>query len=131
MKYLTSASLGLCHFIRSISNYFHNINIVLDFKLTGLALSIQMYTYVTCLDLLYYFCNSIRTGCVYLSICIVYVFHCCWHKWSNKLKRCSKKECCKQCRHVKCKGTMTKWPVQSPTNRTTQKHVEHQDVTDN
>ena len=27
------------------------------------------------------------------------------------LKRCSKKEC-KQCRYVKFKGTMTKWPVQ-------------------
>jgi len=25
---------------------------------------------------------------------------------------------------------MTKWPVQKPTHRTTQKHVEHQDATD-
>ena len=25
---------------------------------------------------------------------------------------------------------MTKWPVQKPTHRTTQKHVEHLDVTD-
>ena len=25
---------------------------------------------------------------------------------------------------------MTKWPVQKPTQRTTQKHVEHQDATD-
>ena len=25
-----------------------------------------------------------------------------------KLKRCSKKECCKTCRYVKFKGTMTK-----------------------
>ena len=47
-----------------------------------------------------------------------------------KLKRCSKKECCKQCRmYAKFKGTMTKWPVQKPTHRTTQKHVEHQDAT--
>jgi len=27
----------------------------------------------------------------------------------------------KQCRHVKCKGTMTKWPVQKQTHKTTQK----------
>jgi len=47
-----------------------------------------------------------------------------------KLKKCSKKECCKQCRYVKFKGTMTQWPVQKQTHRTTQKHVEHQDVTD-
>jgi len=40
------------------------------------------------------------------------------------------KECCKQCRHVKYKGTMTKWPVQKTTHRTTQKHVETQDATD-
>jgi len=25
---------------------------------------------------------------------------------------------------------MTKWPVQKPTHRTTQKHVEHHDATD-
>ena len=37
-----------------------------------------------------------------------------------KLKICSKKECCKQCRHVKFKGTMTKWPVRRKTHRTTQ-----------
>jgi len=28
-----------------------------------------------------------------------------------KMKRCSNKECCKQCRYVKFKGTMTKWPA--------------------
>ena len=28
-------------------------------------------------------------------------------KCKYKLKRCSKKECCKQCRYVKFKGTMT------------------------
>jgi len=33
-----------------------------------------------------------------------------------KLKRCSKKECCKQCRHVKFKGTMTERPVQKLTH---------------
>ena len=27
------------------------------------------------------------------------------------------KECCKQCRHVKFKGTPTKWPVQKQTSR--------------
>ena len=30
------------------------------------------------------------------------------------------KECCKQCRHVKFKGTMPKWPVQNQTHRTAQ-----------
>ena len=30
----------------------------------------------------------------------------------------------------KFKGTMTKWPVQKPTHRTTEKHAEHQDVID-
>ena len=36
------------------------------------------------------------------------------------LKRCSNKECCKQCRYVMFKGTMTKWPVQKLTQGTTQ-----------
>ena len=39
-----------------------------------------------------------------------------------KLKICSNKECCKQSRYVKFKGTLTKWPVQKLTHRTTQKH---------
>ena len=43
--------------------------------------------------------------------------------------RCSNKECCKQCRYVKFKGTMTKWPVQKLTHRTTQKHVQLHDAT--
>jgi len=30
-----------------------------------------------------------------------------------KLKRCSNKECCKQCRYVMFKGTMTKWPYKN------------------
>jgi len=47
-----------------------------------------------------------------------------------KLKRWSKKDCCKQCRYVKFKGTMTKWPVQKLTHRTTQKRVQHHDATD-
>jgi len=34
-----------------------------------------------------------------------------------KLKRCSSKECCKQCRYVMFKGTMTKWPVQKTNTR--------------
>jgi len=45
------------------------------------------------------------------------------------MKRCSKKECCKHCRYVKFKGTMTKWPVQNKTH-TTQKHVEHRNARD-
>jgi len=47
-----------------------------------------------------------------------------------KLKRWSKRECCKQCRYVKFKGTMTKLPVQKVTHRTAQKHVNHQQATD-
>jgi len=54
-----------------------------------------------------------------------------WYKMKCKysLKRCSKTECCKQCRHVKLRGTMTKWPVHRKRQRTTQIHVEHQDAT--
>ena len=47
-----------------------------------------------------------------------------------KLKRCSNKECCKQCRHVVFKGTMTKWPVQKLAQGTTQKLLQHHDATD-
>jgi len=47
-----------------------------------------------------------------------------------KLKRCSKKECLQQCRHVKFKGTMTILSQQKQTHRTAQKHAEHQDATD-
>jgi len=47
-----------------------------------------------------------------------------------KLKRCSNKECCKQCRYVKFKCTMTKWPVQKLTQGTTQKLLQHHDATD-
>jgi len=61
-----------------------------------------------------------------------------FHSWMRteaksvqyNLKRCSKKECYKQCRYVKFKGYVTKWPVQKPTQGTTQKHVEHHDATD-
>jgi len=42
--------------------------------------------------------------------------------------RCSNKECCKQCRYVKFRGTMTKWPVQKLTHRKTQKHVQNHDA---
>jgi len=35
----------------------------------------------------------------------------------------------KMVRHVKFRGTMTKWPVQKQTQITTQKHVEHPDAT--
>ena len=41
----------------------------------------------------------------------------------NKLKRCPKKECCKQYRHVKFKGTMTKWPVQKHTHTHAHTHT--------
>jgi len=47
-----------------------------------------------------------------------------------KLKRCSNKECCKQCRYVIFKGTMTKLPVQTLTHRTTQKLLQHHEATD-
>ena len=47
-----------------------------------------------------------------------------------KLKRCTNKECCKQCRHVIFKGTMTKWPVQKLAQGTTQKLLQHHDATD-
>ena len=40
------------------------------------------------------------------------------HGLSYQLKRCLKKECCKQCRHAKFKGTITKWPVHRQTHRT-------------
>ena len=45
------------------------------------------------------------------------------------MKRCSKKKCCKECRHVKFKGTITKWPYKN-THRTTQTYAEHQYATD-
>ena len=48
-----------------------------------------------------------------------------WVKVQYKMKRCSKTECYKQCRHDKLKGTMTKWPVHV---KNTQK-VEHQNAT--
>ena len=45
--------------------------------------------------------------------------------------RCSRKKCCKQCTHVKFKGTMTRWSVHKQAHRlTTKKHVEHQDAPD-
>ena len=50
--------------------------------------------------------------------------------WKYKLKRCSNKECCKQCRYVMFKGTMTKWPVQKLTQGTIQKLLQHHDATD-
>ena len=46
-----------------------------------------------------------------------------------KLKKFSQKKSCKQGRYVNPQGTMTKWPVQKPTNRTIQKQAEHQDTT--
>ena len=55
---------------------------------------------------------------------------CLTEKNPYKLKRCSKKECCKQCRHVKFKGTITKWPEHRKKHRTKQKHKEHQNATD-
>jgi len=50
--------------------------------------------------------------------------------YKYKLKRCSNKECCKQCRYVMFKGTMTKWPVQKLAQGTTQKLLQHHDATD-
>jgi len=41
-----------------------------------------------------------------------------------------RKNVIKHFRHVKSKGTMTKWPVHRKPHRATHKHVEHQDATD-
>jgi len=41
-----------------------------------------------------------------------------------KLKIWSKRQCCKQWRQVKFRGTMTKWPVQNRTHRTTQSTID-------
>jgi len=46
------------------------------------------------------------------------------------LKDVQRKNCCKQCRHFKFNGTMTKWQAQKQTHRTAQKHTEQHDVTD-
>ena len=35
-----------------------------------------------------------------------------------------------ECRHVKFKDSLTKWPVQKQTHIAAQKHAEHQDATD-
>ena len=63
------------------------------------------------------------------SLCHVWARAGTFFKYYYNLKRCLKKECCKRFRHVKLKITMTKWFVQN-THRTTQKHAEHQDITD-
>jgi len=61
---------------------------------------------------------------------------CPWYQLSGspifqyKLKRCTNKECCKQCRHVMFKGIMTKWSVQKLAQETTQKLLQHHDATD-
>ena len=55
-----------------------------------------------------------------------YLYH---HYVEYKLKRCTNKECCKQCRHVMFKGPMTKWPVQKLAQGTTQKLLQHNDAT--
>jgi len=54
----------------------------------------------------------------------------CLDELQYKLKRCSNKECFKQCRYVMFKGTMTKWPVQKLTQGTTQELIQHHDATD-
>ena len=54
-----------------------------------------------------------------------------WLNWCYKrgkkyynLKICSKKECCKQCRHGTLKSTLTKWPVQKqPTPNSTKTNI--------
>jgi len=46
-----------------------------------------------------------------------------------KLKRCSKKECCKQCRHAKFKGTMTKNTQNNTKTPRTPKRNRHSDKT--
>jgi len=60
------------------------------------------------------FSSKLAHGTCTLSVCFIMqlhvfknlllkIFSCLY-----KLKRCSNKECCKQCRYVKFKGTMTK-----------------------
>ena len=94
-----------------------------------------------------YYSNNIGSKSVHQKILILIFFPFLWYfivRWSEKkvfaffrlvwyeykLMRCSNKEWCKQCRYVKFKGTMAKWPVQKLTHRTTQKHVQHHDATD-
>ena len=67
--------------------------------------------------------NKTRT----IAECDSYPHQC---PWQYKLKRCSNKECCKQCRYVMFNGTMTKWPVRKLTQGTTQKLLQHHDATD-
>ena len=55
--------------------------------------------------------------CVHICLCEYY-----------KLKGCLKKECCKQCRHVKFKSTMTKWPVQKYTHAEQHKNTQNKIV---
>jgi len=47
-----------------------------------------------------------------------------------KLKRCSKTNVVNNVDMSSLRETMTQWPVQNPSHRTTQKHVEHHDATD-
>jgi len=65
------------------------------------------------------------SACVAAVKCRHVLQHC-----EYKLKRYSNKECCKQCRYAKFKGTTTKWPVQKLTHKTTQKRVQHHDAKD-
>ena len=47
-----------------------------------------------------------------------------------KLKRCSKTNVVNNVDMSSLRETMTQWPVQNPSHKTTQKHVEHHDATD-
>ena len=67
----------------------------------------KTYSHICCSQLIHNF-NTYKT--IYFSLyvtserCIVFCVQ-------YELKRCSNKECCKQCRYVMFKGTMTKWPM--------------------
>ena len=80
-------------------------------------------------DDIFILCHLKLRHILYLySISLIYVWGIIWANcWQYKLKRCSNKECCKQCRYVMFKGTMTKWPVQKLTQGTTQKLLQHHD----
>jgi len=77
---------------------------------------------------------QILTFIVFVFCMVIYMYIYCAvtnvHIKSYKLKRCTNKECCIQCRHVMFKGTMTKWPVQKLAQGTTQKLLQHHDATD-
>jgi len=118
----------------SVRFYFVGEKCSLQSKTKGTELLLKIVTS----DFLVYFADksSTLTGVNLVSLRRLTETHISEHypKQSNmgsyKLKRCSKKKCCKQCRHAKFKCAMTNRPVQKQTHRTKQNHAEYQDATD-